>query len=93
MTTPEPQPVRFEAVVRGRSRELALSTIDALDLDRVPDPGDEIRLIVSPEDCTRLLAEGYEVRLQQAVPVRPLDPGLVASDSDAQAWFDDQVGE
>ena len=85
--------MRFEAVVRGLSSELTLSTIDALDLDRVPDPGDEIRLVVSPEDCARLLAEGYEVRLQQAVPVRPLDPGLVLSDTDAQAWFDDQVGE
>jgi hypothetical protein len=93
MTTPEPQPVRFEAVVRGRAQELELSRIDALDLDRVPDPGDEVRLLVSAEDIPRLLAEGYEVRLQQVVPVQPLDPALVLSDADAEAWFETQVGE
>ncbi len=92
MSTSEPVPVRFEAVVRSNTHELAISTIDALDLDRVPDSGGEIRLIVGPEDCARLVAEGYEVRLQQVVPVQPLDPELVVSDSAAQAWFDEQVG-
>lgn len=82
--------VRFEATVHPRARvgfaAMARQVAD-LDLDRLPDAEGEIRLLVDAEQCSQLLDQGYEVRLQRAVPVRPLDQGLVADDDDVRAWF------
>ena len=35
----------------------------------------------------RLVAQGFEVRLHRAVPVQPLDPGLVTADEDNLSWL------
>jgi hypothetical protein len=62
-----------------------------LDLDRVPDPDGEVRVLVGVEDCVRLVEHGYEVRLHRALPVRPLDGRLIAADDDVRAWFAERV--
>jgi arylamine N-acetyltransferase len=87
------QPTRFEATVhveQERPGPEAVARISALDLDRIPDP-DGVRLLISLEDAARLVDQGFEVRLLHAVPVRPLDPDLIASDDETRGWFDDQV--
>jgi hypothetical protein len=92
MTGQEPggQPeLRFEATVHAPDRDIDLAAIDALDLDRVPDPEGGVRMLLGQQDMARLLAEGYEVRLRAAAPVAPLDPALVADDADVRAWFDE----
>lgn len=83
--------MRFEATVHTTTRSLDLGGVDALDLDRVPDPEGGVRMLVGPEDMARLVAAGFEVRVQAVVPVRPLDPRLVSGESDVRAWFDDQT--
>jgi hypothetical protein len=62
--------------------------VSELDLDRVPGAAGELRVLLAPDDVTRLTAQGFEVRVQQALPVRPLDPELVADDAAVQQWFD-----
>lgn len=81
--------MRFEATVHATTRSPELQGVESLDLDRVPDPEGGMRMLVGPEDVARLVAEGYEVRVQAVVPVAPLDPGLVSSDVDVRTWFDD----
>lgn len=82
--------VRFEATVHPRARvgfsAMARQVAD-LDLDRLPDAEGGIRLLVDAEECTQLLDQGFEVRLQRAVPIRPLNQDLVADDDDVRAWF------
>jgi hypothetical protein len=82
-------PLRFEATVHPTTRSAALQAVESLDLDRVPDPEGGVRMLVGPEDLARLVAEGYEVRVQAVAPVTPLDAALVPDDADVQAWFDD----
>jgi hypothetical protein len=67
--------MRFEATVYRTARSAELGAVDALDLDRVPDPEGGVRVLVGPEDMRRLVAEGFEVRVQAVAPVAPLDPG------------------
>jgi hypothetical protein len=81
--------MRFEATVYPTARSAELGAVDALDLDRVPDPEGGVRVLVGPEDMRRLVAEGFEVRVQAVAPVAPLDPGLVADGPDVRTWFDD----
>lgn len=88
--------MRFEATVHpAEPGVMALEEVGPrvadLDLDRVPDPEDAVRVVVDVAELTRLLEQGFEVRLQRAVPVHPLDPSLVASDADVQAWLDEAV--
>jgi hypothetical protein len=88
--------VRFEATVHPRTGEvLAAAAVEQrvadLDLDRVPDAAGELRVLLTPEDVARLTAQGFEVRVQQTLPVRPLDPGLIADDAAAREWFDTTV--
>jgi len=73
------------------SAQDAVAGISELDLDRVPDPAGGIRLLVDPTDISRLVAQGYEVRLQRAVPVQPLDPALIAADADVDSWLADRL--
>ena len=86
--------VRFEATVHPRAGVAAASAaaveqrVADLDLDRVPDAAGELRLLLTPDEMARLTAQGLEVRVQQALPVRPLDPGLVADDQAVREWFD-----
>lgn len=85
--------IRFEATVHPRAEGADLEHIADFDVDRVPDPEGRVRLLVDLEECRRLLDGGFEVRLQRAVPVRPLDVRLVATEDDVRAWFDERVRE
>lgn len=89
---PRPAPTqRYEATVHTDELSLtvqdASAGIDRLDLDRVPDPAGGVRVLVDSDDISRLVAQGFEVRLQRAVPVQPLDPALIAADADVDAWL------
>jgi hypothetical protein len=87
-----PEAVRFEATVHpGAAGAAALPRVADLDLDRVPDPEGEIRVLVTADDLERLRRQGFEVRVHREMPVRPLDPRLIADDADVRAWFSDQV--
>lgn len=84
--------VRFEATIYpGDTDEVTASRVGAFDLDRVPDPGGQVRALLSLGDIYRLLEAGFEVRLQRALPLRPLDPELIADDRDVQAWFEERA--
>jgi hypothetical protein len=94
---PGREAVRFEATVHARpgvvvAAAAAEQRVSDLDLDRVPDAAGELRVLVTPDDVARLTAQGFEVRVQQTLPVRPLDPGLVAEDAAVREWFDTTVG-
>ncbi len=101
MSGQEPDPtgrevVRFEATVHPHPGAAVAAAaveqrVSGLDLDRVPDAAGELRVLLTPDDVARLTAQGFEVRVQQALPIRPLDPGLVADDAAVQQWFDSTV--
>ena len=93
MGSPTGGAVRFEATVHETDRSAELGAVEALDLDRVPDPEGGVRMLVGPDDVARLVAEGYEVRVQAAVEVAPLDPALVADDAEVRAWFDEATAD
>ena len=82
---------RYEATIHpadpARSDADALTGVSELDLDRVPDPAGDVRVLVEPSDISRLVAQGFEVRLHRAVPVQPLDPALVTKDEDVLSWL------
>ena len=80
--------VRFEVTVHARAQEVALDAVADLDLDRVPDVEGGVRLLVTPEEAKELVERGYEVRLLEALPVKPLDPSLVMDDGQARAWLE-----
>lgn len=82
---------RFEATVHPGAAEVALSLVADLDLDRVPDPRGDVRVVVTSDEVAELLARGFEVRLYRLVPVRPLDPDLVMRDEDAARWIEERV--
>ena len=88
---------RLEATVHPRPGVAAASAaaveqrLSDLDLDRVPDAAGELRVLLTPDELARLTAQGFEVRVQQALPVRPLDPGLVTDDQAVREWFDKSV--
>jgi hypothetical protein len=65
--------------------------IEKLDIDRVHDPTDQIRALLTPEDCVRLVNQGFEVRLHNAYPVEPLNPSLIQTDDSVKRWFDAKV--
>src|SRR6478752_3328741 len=60
--------------------------VSALDLDRLPDR-QQVRLLVDAEQLDRLRAAGLQVSVQRSVPVRPLDPALVATEDDVMDWL------
>lgn len=96
-TSEERRAVRFEATVHPGEAGLGFAAMTErvadLDLDRIPDPGGDMRLLVDVDECVRLLEQGFEVRLRRSVPVRPLDPRLVAGDDEVQTWFDTRIRE
>lgn len=96
-TRQERRAVRFEATVHpgepGLSFAAMSDRVADLDVDRIPAPDGEVRLLVDADECVRLLGQGLEVRLRRSVPVQPLDPGLVASDDEVQTWFDTRIRE
>lgn len=88
--------VRFEATVHPRPDVVMAAAaieqhVSGLDLDRVPDAAGELRVLLTSDDVTRLTAQGFEVLVQQTLPVRPLDAGLVADDAAVREWFDSTV--
>jgi hypothetical protein len=87
--------VRFEATVHPRPGVVAAAVVEQrvsdLDLDRVPDAAGDLRVLLTPDDVARLTAQGFEVRVRQTLPVRPLDPGLIADDTAVREWFDTTV--
>lgn len=86
-------PLRFEATVLPAAEGVTERTLDDLDLDRVPDVEQELRVIADATGLQRLVDGGFDVRLRATVPVRPLDPRLVATDDEVRAWFDARVRE
>ncbi|MGW4929775.1 hypothetical protein ACWEOH_11510 [Agromyces sp. NPDC004153] len=82
---------RFEATVHPGERDVALSQVSDLDLDRIPDPQGGVRVVVTAEELAELVRRGYEVRVFRTVPIEPLDPKLIQSDEDAKRWLDERV--
>lgn len=83
--------LRFEATIQQGDRERAFARVADLDLDRVPDPTGDVRLLIDADELALLLEEGYEVRLHRTVRPEPLDPGLVMGDDDAMRWLEERV--
>jgi hypothetical protein len=83
--------VRFEATVHQGERERAFARVAELDLDRVPDPRGDVRLLVTADELADLVDEGYEVRLYRTVRREPLSPELVVGDDEAVRWLEERV--
>jgi hypothetical protein len=88
---PAGQTMRFEATVHPGEKGPPLERVADLDLDRVPDPEGGVRVVITAEDASQLVAQGFEVLLVRALPVQPLDPGLVLDDDSANAWLEEQT--
>ncbi len=88
----ERRSVRFEATLHPQPGA-EVARVDDLDVDRVPDVDGGVRVLVDVDECVRLLEGGFEVRLQRAVPIQPLDSRLVASDEDARGWIEQRLRE
>lgn len=96
---------RFEVVLEPPVREPAALTVEelaeesaahtarvsALDLDRLPDR-ENVRLLVDAEQLDRLRAAGLQVSVRRSVPVRPLDPALIATEDDVAGWLAARLG-
>jgi hypothetical protein len=82
---------RFEATVHHGDTEIALARVADLDLDRVPDPRGDVRVLVTADEVAALLDQGYEVRLHRTVRPAPLSPELVPSDDEAIRWLEERV--
>ena len=91
MHDPENRPVRFEATIVGRDKARLERSVAELDLDRIPDPEDAIRVLISAAEAEQLLARGCEVRLVAAHPIQPLEKSLVMGDEAANRWLDEQT--
>jgi hypothetical protein len=88
----EPPKVRYEVILRAKAADrMDLRRVADLDLDRVPDPGGEVRLLVDMEEAARLVESGFEVTLVAAAPAGPLDPSLVMDDDAARAWLEERL--
>ena len=89
-TTESPSNVRFSATIHVRD-VTDPTWFERLAIDRVPDPTGAIRALVTPADCVRLVNEGFEVRLDAAYPVQPLNPALIETKDSVQRWFDERI--
>ncbi len=86
--------VRFEATIYPGPklrRTDWMEELQRLDIDRIQAPKGQVRALVTADDCVRLLDRGFEVRLQHAHPVRPLDRALIQTDESARRWLEDQL--
>lgn len=84
--------IRFEATVHGKREDESASAVADLDLDRIPGPEGEIRILATSDDLARLLDAGFEARLVRAHRVKPLDPSLVMDDAEARKRMEEQTG-
>lgn len=85
-----PPTMRFSATIHAREQTERADPnwMEKLNIDRVPDPTGLIRALVTIEDCVELLNQGFEVRLQNAYPVEPLNPSLIETDDSFKRWLD-----
>lgn len=83
--------MRYEVTIHPSKRMEALAAVEDLDLDRVPDPEGGVRALATVEEAARLAERGYEVRILQPLPVKPLDPSLVADDDSVMGWLERRV--
>jgi hypothetical protein len=81
--------VRFEATIHAGRKARHADWMNYLDVDRVPDPKNQVRALLTADDCVRLLEQGFEIRLHHAHPVRPLDPALIETDESVRRWLDE----
>lgn len=88
---PDEAKVRFEATVHSEGKGKAASAVADLDLDRVPDPTGDVRILATSEDLVRLLEHGLEVRLVRAHRVKPLDASLMIDDAEARKRIEEQT--
>lgn len=86
-----PPTMRFSATIHALEHAADPNWMERLNIDRVPDPTGLVRALVTPEDCVRLVNQGYEVRLQQVHPVQPLNPALIETDDSFKRWLDERV--
>jgi len=87
----QPPQLRFVATLRALVYAKAVALIADLALDRLPDTNGQLRLLVSPQDLERLLAQGVEVTLLAALPIAPLNPSLILTTPQSKRWLDAQV--
>ena len=87
MNWPKP-PWPMRAVMGTRA---TVETVSDFDLDRVPDPDGEVRVVVTAEELERLKERGFEVRVVQDLPVKPLDPSLIEDDESVRAWIEERL--
>ena len=86
--------IRFEATIHAgprAKRENWIEQLDRLDIDRLPDAKNEIRALLTPDDCVQLLEQGFEIRLYHAHPIRPLDPTLIETEDSVRRRLDDEL--
>jgi len=88
-----PPPVRFSATIHAseQTERATPNWMDTLEIDRVPDPSGLVRALLTPVDCVRLVNQGFEVRLYEAYPVKPLDPALIESEDSFKSWLDQKL--
>jgi hypothetical protein len=65
--------------------------LDAVPLDRMPDRRGRLRVLITADECVRLLDLGYEVRLHRHHPIQPLDPKLIATDEAVSRWLEERL--
>jgi len=82
---------RFEARVVSGASKPSLRRVADLDLDRIPDPEGDVRVLISAEDAEALVDQGFEVVLLNAQRVQPLDAKLVSEDDPVRAWLEEQT--
>ncbi len=86
--------VRYEVILRAPDvARIDMRRVADMDLDRVPDPEGEVRLLVGIDEATRLVESGFEVTLVQAAATGPLDPSLIMDDDAASAWLEERLGD
>lgn len=85
--------VRLEVTVHPGAEQRSLDGVYDLDLDRVPDPKGELRVLVTEEQLKELVARGYEVRQLKSYPVQPLDRSLIMDNETAVVAVERQLEE
>lgn len=75
---------RFTAVVTKPARREAMRIVSELGLDRLPDRGGKIHILITTDDVRRLLEHGVQIELLSINPIQPLNPSLAFTDESAR---------